>query len=367
MKKTFFITFFACFFIFTSLCFPEALFSAGADGVSLWFDKVLPSLFPFMVTCGLLYKLGIAAHIGNVFAPLMRPLFRLPGIAAFPLVLGVLSGYPMGAKITAMLYEEKKISLSDAEHILSFCNNPGPLFLAGTVGTVFLGNPYWGYAFLLCAFLGSLLTGIIYRFFKPVPKKERRAAYLPSNADPTSLADALSYTIQSSMDTITQIGGYIILFNVIAQALTEVSFFTLINQIFFFIPVSNDFLQGFSGGILEMTTGCHLLSQAADCTVLRLSTICFLVSFGGLSILSQTFGVLRNVPVQKGRYVLCKICNAFFSTAFFCILYPYFAEYAQKAVSASSLSTETASSFSLLAYVLLAACIFTMLILKNKT
>ena len=91
----------------------------------------------------------------------MKPVFGLNGIAAFPFFLGMLSGYPMGAKITAELYERKQVTLEEAQHILVFSNNPGPLFLIGTIGTGFFGMPQYGYLLLFSSVFGSVLTGIL--------------------------------------------------------------------------------------------------------------------------------------------------------------------------------------------------------------
>ncbi len=89
----------ACFLIFALLRYPAAMLAASAESASLWFTRVLPSLFPFMAACGLLLRLGAAERLGSFLQPVMKPLFGLPGICAFPFFLGILSGYPMGAKL----------------------------------------------------------------------------------------------------------------------------------------------------------------------------------------------------------------------------------------------------------------------------
>ena len=34
----------------------------------------------------------------------MKPIFNMPGAAAYPLVLGFISGYPIGAKTVCQIY-----------------------------------------------------------------------------------------------------------------------------------------------------------------------------------------------------------------------------------------------------------------------
>ena len=99
------------------------MLSASADSIRLWLTRIFPSLFPFLADCGILLRTGAAEKSGKYLSPLMKPIFGLNGIAAFPFFLGMLSGYPMGAKITAALYERKQITLDEAQHILVFSNN----------------------------------------------------------------------------------------------------------------------------------------------------------------------------------------------------------------------------------------------------
>lgn len=346
MRKNSFFIICACFLVFALLCYPQAMLTAGAKSVTLWFNQVLPSLFPFMVACGLLLRMGAAEMVGEWLRPLMKPLFGLPGIAAFPFFLGIFSGYPMGAKITASLYEEKKISLPQAEHILSFCNNPGPLFLVGTVGAAFFHAPFWGYLFLLCCFAGALATGILFRLLYPQKSSNHFIPY--PKVSPPSITECLPKTIADSIDTITQIGGYIIIFGVAVEACKQTGIFHFLGHVLSFLPFSEESLCGIWGGILEMTNGTYLLSTAPDNLFFRLTASCMLVAFGGLSILCQTFGILRNVPIKKSRYIAAKICNSLFSGIFFFLLAPLLEKYAQKTVPTLALMAETVFSFPIL-------------------
>lgn len=332
----------ACFLIFALLRYPAAMLAASAESASLWFTRVLPSLFPFMAACGLLLRLGAAERLGSFLQPVMKPLFGLPGICAFPFFLGILSGYPMGAKITAMLYEKKLLTKEDARHILVFSNNPGPLFLVGTVGAAFFHAPFWGYALLLSAFLGALATGMLWRFRRKT--KSHGSAHRYPSAAPVSPMDALSSSVSDSMATILQIGGYMILFGALAEAAEQSGLFSLLSRLFSFLPVSSSFLQGICTGLLEMTNGAYLLSAAGDALPVRLTAAAFLVSFGGLSILGQTFGVLSGVPFSKRDYCLAKLCNAAFSALFFHALFPLLQSRAESAVPVFSLLTDTVSS-----------------------
>ena len=231
----------ACFLVFALLCFPEEMLAASAEGVQLWLTKVFPSLFPFLVACGILLRIGAAQRMGAALRPLMQPLFHLPGIAAFPFFFGLLSGYPMGAKLTAQLYGQRQLSLADAQQLLAFSNCPGPLFLIGTVGVGFFGMPAFGYLLWLSAFLGAVATGILFR-------RKKSAAPLPSaSASPYQpLTEVFSASVADALRTILLIGGYLILFAVLSAAMEQAGLFSLLSRLLFFLPLSTETLLTFS-------------------------------------------------------------------------------------------------------------------------
>lgn len=329
MKSIYPATAFVCFFLFALLCYPKAMLAASASSAELWFSTVLPSLFPFLTAAGILFRLGAAEKMGHLLQPIMKPLFHLSGICAFPLFLGLLSGYPMGAKMTVLLYEEKKITAKEAQKILAFCNNPGPLFLIGTVGTGFFGSPIWGYSFFVCATVGALLTGLLLRF-SPAPAYP--SASFSTQTKKEGFSSLFSSAISDALTTVVQIGGYIIFFGVLTEALRQTGIFSLLGKVLHILPVSTEYLTAMGSGFMEMTNGAHLLSQTKDSPLLCLASTLFLVSFGGISILGQTLDILRPLPISTIKYVLSKLCNALCSCLTFLLTFPFWERAAEKAV-----------------------------------
>ncbi len=344
-KTTMALGFCACFLIYSLLRYPAAMLTASAESIQLWLTKVFPSLFPFLAACGLLLRIGAAERMGTFLRPVMKPLFGLNGISAFPFFLGILSGYPMGAKITAMLYEKNLISLEEAQHILVFSNNAGPLFLIGTIGTGFFGVPLYGYLLFFCSFLGAVMTGLLWRLRRKKSSSPVKQHSLPTDVSPSA---ALSSSIGDAVETILQIGGYLILFGAITEGMEQTGVFSFLAYLLFFLPLSAETLQGFCGGLFEMTNGAYLLSISPDDLRLRLSLTAFLVSFGGLSILGQTLGVLSTIPIHKKDYLKGKLCNALCSSLFFWLFFPAMEQNAQKAAPVFFSFTETAFSLSFL-------------------
>lgn len=342
--RSIFLTSSTLFLLYCLLRFPQELLQKAIESVNLWFHLVLPSLFPFLTATGILIRLGVAHKFGQLFQPLMQPIFHLSGICAFPLILGMISGYPSGAKITVTLCQKKALSYKEAQRILAFCNNPGPLFVVGTAGTAFLKNPFFGYFMLFCIFAGAIATGLLFRFFyKKTDITTKSVSYATSLVtEPTG--KILSDSVADAMETVTQIGGFIILFGVVIEALQQTGIIAGLTQsLCSILPLSSAAVAGILGGILEMTNGASLLSQAPEQTQIQLVCITAILSFGGFSILAQTLGILSPLSISSVKYIFSKCINSIFSTiiCFFC--YPIVQNKLIKAVSVSSFPTKTAS------------------------
>ncbi len=340
MIKNMLLTVCVCILLLALLCFPDEMLLTSSQSFSLWFSTVLPSLFPFLTACGILFRLGFAQQLGHLLQPIMKPLFGLSGVCAFPLVAGFLSGYPMGAKTTAMLYENKQISHSEAQKIFCFCNNPGPLFVIGTVGTGFFGNAHVGYAFLFSIFGGAILTGMFCRFYKSTPL----GTYDCPHIEKQPFSDILSNCISDALLTVAQIGGYLVFFSVFTKALDVFGVFSFLAKLCSGSACSETMLKGICSGIFEMTNGTYQISTASEPFWIRGCFCVALLCFGGFSILGQTFGVCGNLPISFPKYILAKLIHILFACLLFLWICPFFFSDIQKAVPVCSLHTATAFS-----------------------
>ena len=105
------------------------------DGISLCLASVIPALFPFFVAAQLLTSLGAAEALGRAAGPLFRRLFGIDGAGAAAFLLGLIGGYPVGAKTTESLVRQGLLTPEDGVLLLTFCNNAGPAFILGIAGS----------------------------------------------------------------------------------------------------------------------------------------------------------------------------------------------------------------------------------------
>ena len=133
--------------VFAALCGLFVLAAASAQavaacrsGLALCVELILPSLFPFFVLSGLLSRLGLPAMLGERLSGFAEKAFRVSGAGCTALLLGLLGGYPLGAAYIAGLRESGAVGGEEAGHLLAFCNNSGPAFFLGALGTGVFGS-----------------------------------------------------------------------------------------------------------------------------------------------------------------------------------------------------------------------------------
>ena len=95
--KKYFFTLLFLFFTISLLIFSDNNLIAAQEGLFLWATKVLPSLFPFFIATELLCRTNFIHIVGKFLNNIMRPIFNVPGESATALLLGTISGYPVGA------------------------------------------------------------------------------------------------------------------------------------------------------------------------------------------------------------------------------------------------------------------------------
>ena len=131
-------------------------------GLELWFQKMIPSLLPFMILSGIMVRMKLTDKAAMVIYPVVRPIFRVRKNVCYAMLMGFLCGFPMGARVVDDLYIRTMISKREAEYLLAFCNNIGPVYFCSFV------LPLLGRKLVLPYLLGMygipLLYGFILRY-----------------------------------------------------------------------------------------------------------------------------------------------------------------------------------------------------------
>ncbi len=193
---------------------PQEAASAVRAGLALCAGTVVPSLFPFFAAISLLLQLGAAEALGRLCAPIMRPLFRMRGVCALPLLAGLLGGYPSGAKTAASLYAQGRITRQEAELLLGFCDNCGPAFLLGCVGAGVLGDPATGLWLYAVHILSALLAGLLLCRLSGDRGPVLLGSALP--AAPVSFPQALTSSVTGALASTLNVCAFVVFFQVLS-------------------------------------------------------------------------------------------------------------------------------------------------------
>lgn len=277
------------------ILFPSLYIKQTLNGITAWALHVLPSVLPFMFFTKILTSLGTIEKFSTRFNKITYKLFKTPAISSFVFLTGVVSGYPIGAKMTADLYLSGKITKQEACKMCSFCSTSGPMFILGAVGVGMLGNSTYGYIILISHILGALINGILYRNLKI--KNEESIEHETNRNQPKDL----SSIILDSTLSILSIGSIIAIFFVIITAFSP---------IFSFLPSK---ISAILEGIIEITKGCSVIATSFH-GALRIIPCTFIISFGGLSTILQSLTMLNKLKMPVALFILQKTTHAIIST-----------------------------------------------------
>lgn len=326
----FFLPMMSILLIVALLLEPTASINAAKNGLMLWFNTVLPSLLPFIIGSNILLASGGISFFEKICNPIMKPLFNVPGKSAFAWVMGLVSGYPMGAKIISQLRMENEITDLQAQRLLGFCNNSGPFFILGAVGVGMLKDENLGYFLLAVHLFSSLLMGILFRFYGQDKSKVSNISK-KSIRSTTSVGEILGKSVTSAMEVIVQIGGYIIIFSVVASLLNQTYIVKTITTFICFIFQNKGMTQeaaaGWTIGIIEMSNGVHMVSNAQVTLKLQLSILSFLLAWGGFSIHAQSLHFIRNIHVKSYVYIIAKVLQGTLAFILSWLLFPMYNSY----------------------------------------
>lgn len=307
-------------FVISLVVFSVSNLSAAKNGLYLWSNNIIPALFPFFIATELLSHTPIIHILGKFFNKLMKPLFNVPGQGSFPLIMGILSGYPVGAKIVCDMRNKNVLTKAEAERLLSFTNNSGPLFILGTIGIGLFKDSSIGFVLLITHILASLIVGIIFRFWKYKDSNisSSNSLWQSSTNNSYNIGEILSSSIKNSIVTILNIGGFIVLFSVIISIFNKSHLINLVSillsPIFNIFNIPPDFSNGIINGFLEITNGLQQISAIPIRNISFSIVICaFILGFGGISVILQVYSFTSKTDISIKPYILGKFLQGIIS------------------------------------------------------
>ncbi len=276
------------------LC-PEAASEGSKNGLTLWATILVPSLLPF-----------------SVLTALLRTYVQGTRYKYFLFLAGILSGYPIGAKIAGELYSQGSLSHRQATFLAGATNNPSPMFVLFFIAGKLLSlssERYLFFAFMvLSSFLGSFVFVLL---FLPKNKVSTSCKITSTHRPSPNLMQEIDNEISASAHLLLKIGGYIMLFSIATALIQRLSFF----------PPG---LRLFLCSILEITTGTTMLASCEFSETTKIILVLATTTFGGLSAAAQTNSVLQKTGLSMSHYIAMKGLNSIFALLFSILFFRLF-------------------------------------------
>lgn len=321
------------------ISFPQESFDASIRGLNMWWEIVFPSLLPFFIVSEMLIGFGVVRFIGVLLEPLMRPLFKVPGVGGFVWAMGMASGYPAGAKLTARLRQEGQLTKIEAERLVSFTNSSNPLFIFGAVSVGFFYNVQLGVILALAHYLGNISVGLLMRFYGKSEEnlqkeKDKKLSIRDAFAalhrtriqDNRPIGKVLGDAVMSSIQTLLMIGGFIILFSVINKLLFHLHITAFLAQFIelalAMIGMTEMLSMPYISGLFEITLGSQMTSQVQEATLMHQAVITsFILAFSGFSVQAQVASILAQTDIRFQPFFFARILHGFFAAFYAFILW----------------------------------------------
>lgn len=314
-------------FLFLTICIltnSELSLAYALLGLNLWFEKMIPALLPFMILSGIMIRMNLTRNFSRILYLVVNPIYHVSPNTCYAMIMGFLCGFPMGAKTAADLLKRGMINEREARFLLAFCNNVGPVYFCSFVLPLLERKLVLPYVFGMYGI--PLLYGFFLRYTKYADISVKSSYYLPAqfpklrtynirqitlrndnqytDAAKTSekntskgpgkntdkhlllqLLNEIDDSITSSIQSILNLGGYMILFS-----LLNLPFHIFCGK----TPV-------WLAPLFEITGGLKLSGSRFPLYAL------LLLPFGGLSCIAQTHSCIKGTSLSVTEYILHKI------------------------------------------------------------
>lgn len=259
---------FIIIFLLTSIFMrPEAIYEGVMLGLNLCYNKLIPSLFPFLLVSGAFMQSSAANYIGFIFSGYLKLLGIKSKKAQAAVLMALLGGFAVCGMLISRLYKNGEISKNQAELLICCAASVSPAFAVSAIGYGLLKSSQSGTLMYTALFIASLICGILLKPFfknKSLPETQIKQNSL-----------TLAEIIQSAVNAMLSLCGFVVAFCFINAAIVPKN--------------APNFIKYLSASVLEVTAGCQAalgvnfnkiflccgaMSLLGLCAVLQMQSFC---------------------------------------------------------------------------------------------
>lgn len=311
---------------------------------------LIPSLFPFMVLSSFAVKSGLSDFIGKLLAPLTKRIFHIEGCAGAIILIGLVGGFPVGAKGVTTLYDEKRLNLESAQAVVMFLVGGGPGFIVAVIGNALYQDVLTGLILWGCQLAAQIFLGIF---------SCRKLVYMPSDdiINKKKTEKALSTSVieatESGIQGIISLCGLVIIFSCLYGLAESLKLNDTFEHFLELICLPESICKSIFPVIWEVTRGCNICcSNAAPIWL-----ISFALGWGGICVHFQIYALVEKLHISKLKFTLYRLAQGIISAilTYICFLFYSPAQNVYTSFSISSMHPSTGSFAGSMA--LIAMCI----------
>lgn len=287
---------------------PEATFQYAYEGLYQWAAKMVPTLFPFMMISSIMVYSGADLELGHMLSYGLKKIYKYSSYGLYAVFMGFFCGFPMGAKVVSELYEKGRISKTEADTLLAFCNNIGPAYFMGIILPILRACGYHNTLPFLFGMYGipavyGIVMGRLHAAKKTADTNTDLKRQIKPGPPPMHLAATLKKSCMDNTQSLIILGGYITFTNAFRIFLDMVP-----------LPAnSKNVLSSF----LEIIGGVQAVYTTTLLPEQKIFWIMTALCFGGVSCILQTSSFLEKSGLSIGHYLKHKLLITLISAAYY--------------------------------------------------
>ncbi len=267
------------------ILYSKNISEAIKESFELCLGVIIPALFPTLLLCTFIGKIGFSINIKRIFHTPINTLWGLSGNSAECILLALTGGYISASATALTRYKNKEISLNEAKRLVLFFTSPGFSFCVNIAGISCYSNKNIGYIFFISSVITNLLSALFFNLFS-----KNSEPFIQNEAKP-SFSDSLIISVKNISEQIIGICSWILVFTTIKAIIFSLDLPEIFKCIF-----------SVSGEITASVFFC-----ADNFSPVITSLILFL---GGICIFLQLYPAIRELKINPMLFISVRLLQA---------------------------------------------------------
>ena len=284
------------------LIFPDTAKDAVIGGLETCGRIIIPSLFPFFVAVNLIVELGAIGRLCRIL--------HISSMKYAAFIIGITGGYPVGAAYIAESRNRGEISCEEASSLLIYCNNSGPAFIIGAVGTGVFHSTAAG----LILYAAHILSAAVYGKLFCHVENSKSFAFEEENS--AVFSSALTAAVKKSAGSIINVCGFVLAFSVLIKMLNAGGLISILSgKMAELTHTELHFNSALISGLFELGNSITEM-QGLRPSPINLALAAFILGWGGISVHFQTLSLISETDIKTARYIIGRFLIAIIGAIF---------------------------------------------------